>query len=226
MALARDLRVTATATLVAAATFWAGSASAEGLSLGVGASTATAPGGDGAATSPPSTGGADSAGAPAPEADAPGEPAPSSTGKDENPANYEFAFVSVGAYQTWAIAGDTLYFGMGGGLGPPLYRYGKLGDKPAGWDPTLEIAYANAFLRVAPVPYVDIDIGPKISLGSAMYDAPDAPVTAFAYGGYADLRVGSERIKVGPRFEYDRIAYAASFESGWRLTPLMLRVVH
>ena len=69
-------------------------------------------------------------------------------------------------------------------------------------------------------------MGPKIALGSALYNVKDAPQTAFSYGGYVDLRVGSERIKVGPRFEFDRIAYSDYYENGWRVTPLMLRVVH
>src|SRR5260221_1899018 len=79
-----------------------------------------------------------------------------------NPPSYEFAFVSVGAYQTWSLAGSVLYFGAGGGLGPPLYRYSKLGGRAAGWDNALDIAYGNVFIRVAPVRYVDIDVGPKI----------------------------------------------------------------
>jgi hypothetical protein len=144
----------------------------------------------------------------------------------KNPAHYEFAFVSVGAYQTWALADHWLFFGAGGGLGPPLYRYSKLGSNKAGWDPDLDIAYANVFLRVEPIPYVDIDVGPKIALGSALYNVKDAPQSAFSYGGYLDLRVGSPTIKVGPRFEVDRIAYSDYYETGWRLTPLMLRIVH
>jgi hypothetical protein len=225
---------------VAAVTFVAGTAGAEGLSVGIGASNTAAPGGDATATTaPPSTDTAATAppatvAAPSPTADAPPKANPESgLPLDKNPAHYEFAFVSVGAYQTWAIAGNVLYFGAGGGLGPPLFRYSKLGKNDAGWDPALEIAYGNAFLRVAPAKFLDIDIGPKISLGSRLYDGNrhtsdqvDAPTTAFSYGGYVDLRVGSERIKVGPRFEYDRIAYANYYENGWRITPLMLRVVH
>jgi hypothetical protein len=243
--------MTGTATWIAAAaaaTFVAGSARAEGLAIGVGASTTAAPSGDATATTaPPSTDVTATAppatmAAPSPAADAPPAASPTtSLPVDKNPANYEFAFVSVGAYQTWAIAGNVLYFGAGGGLGPPLYRYSKLGKNPfvpgqsadAGWDPSLEIAYGNVFLRVAPAKFLDIDIGPKISLGSRLYDGNkhtsdqvDAPTTAFSYGAYVDLRVGTERIKVGPRFEYDRIAYANYYENGWRITPLMLRVVH
>jgi hypothetical protein len=221
-------------------TFVAGSAGAEGLSIGVGASTTAAPGGDATApTAQPSAGTAATAppatvAAPSPEADAPPAASPSeSAAVGKNPAHYEFAFVSVGAYQTWAVAGDVLYLGAGGGIGPPLYRYSKLGKNDAGWDPTLDIVYGNAFIRVAPAKFLDIDVGPKISIGSRLYDGSkhgsdqvDAPTTAFSMGGYVDLRVGSERIKLGPRFEYDSIAYANYRETGWRLTPLMLRVVH
>ncbi|HVW27778.1 MAG TPA: hypothetical protein VHC69_20575 [Polyangiaceae bacterium] len=143
-----------------------------------------------------------------------------------NPANYEFAFVSVAAYQTWALAGSVLYFGAGGGLGPPLYRIAKIGHNSLGWDPDLQIAYANVFLRIAPVRYVDIDLGPIIGLGSSLFNVPDAPQSTFSYGGYVDLRIGSPTIKLGPRFEYDRDAHSTFSENGWRLTPLLLRVVH
>ena len=143
-----------------------------------------------------------------------------------NPANYEFAFVSVAAYQTWALAGSVLYFGAGGGLGPALYRVSKIGHHDVGWDPDLEIAYANMFLRVVPVKYVDIDVGPKIALGAALFNVPDAPQSSFSYGGYVDLRIGSPTIKLGPRFEYDRVAHSTFSENGWRLTPLLLRIVH
>lgn len=152
-------------------------------------------------------------------------PAPG-TAPDPRPAHYEFGFVSVGAYQTWAIAGDWLYFGAGGGLGPPLFRYSKIGDRDPDWDTSLQVAYANAFLRVQPVPYVDIDLGPKIAITSELYQGPDPPQSAFAYGGVLDLRVGTKTIKVGPRFEYERVAYFNYYENAWRITPLMLRVYH
>jgi hypothetical protein len=119
-----------------------------------------------------------------------------------------------------------LYLGAGGGLGPTLFRYAKLGKNDAGWDPTLEIAFANAFIRFKPVPYVDLDVGPRISLGSALYDQPDPPQPAFAYGGYVDLRVGSPTVMFGPRFEYDRVAYSNFYQNAWRITPLMVRVYH
>jgi hypothetical protein len=165
-----------------------------------------------------------------PAADEGSSKSPSSEDKgDKNPANYEFAFVSVGAYQAWSLAGRVLYFGAGGGVGPPLYRYAKLGDNDAGWYPNLDIVYGNVFLRIAPVQYVDIDVGPKIAIGATLYDVPPvstAPESAFSYGGYADLRVGSRTVKLGPRFEYMRIAHSNYYEKGWILTPLMLRVVH
>lgn len=177
-----------------------------------------------------SLGGSASAPAPGPSAPAADQgtssaPAPHPIG-ERNPANYEFAFVSVGANQAWNIAGHFLYFGMGGGVGPPLYRYGKMGDNSAGWNPNLDIVYGNMFLRVAPVPYVDVDFGPKISIGATLFDVKGAPQSAFSYGGYADLRVGSRTIKLGPRFEYMKVAHSDFYESGWILTPLMLRVVH
>ena len=144
-----------------------------------------------------------------------------------NPAQYEFAFVTVGASQSWSIIGKVLLFGIGGGLGPPLYRIGKLNtQKEVGWDHDLEIAYADMFLRIAPIPYVDINLGPKIALGSALFGVPDAPQSSFSYGGFVDLRFGSPKIKVGPRFEYDRLAHSDFYEHGWRLTPLMVSVTH
>src|SRR5947207_701202 len=85
-----------------------------------------------------SASGAASASAP-PERDAPAAKEEPVDPRVKNPANYEFAFVSVGAYQTWSIAGSVLYFGAGGGLGPPLYRYSKLGGRKAGWDAALDI---------------------------------------------------------------------------------------
>ena len=162
----------------------------------------------------------------APEADtAPKEEAPVDP-RVRNPPNYEFAFVSVAAYQNWALAGSVLYFGAGGGLGPPLYRISKIGHNSVGWDPDLEIAYANAYLRFSPMQYLDLDIGPKIALGSALFNVPDAPQSSFSYGGYVDLRVGSKTVKVGPRFEYDRVAHSDFSENGWRITPLLVRVMH
>jgi hypothetical protein len=155
--------------------------------------------------------------------------APSEDASDtrpRNPANYEFAFVSVSAYQAWSLAGRWLYFGAGGGLGPPLYRYSKLGSNSADWDPNLEIVHANVFLRVSPARFVDIDVGPRIALGSALYNVKDPPMQSFSMGGYVDLRFGSEKIKFGPRFEYDRLSYSSYNESGWRITPLMVRVMH
>ncbi len=199
--------------LLGAAALSAASAQAEGssgpgLSLAVGASASS----DGSA--------------PSPTADTPSQTEVPEDPRVRDPANYEFAFVSVGAYQTWSLAGHFLYFGAGGGLGPPLYRYSKLGDNKAGWDPSLDIVYGNVFLRVKPIPYIDLDLGPKIAITSALDKVKDPPQSGFSYGGYVDLRVGSKNIKVGPRIEYDRIAYYNYYENGWRITPLMLRVVH
>jgi hypothetical protein len=144
----------------------------------------------------------------------------------KNPANYEFAFVSVAAYQTWSLSGSVLYFGAGGGLGPALYRFGKTGKNDFGLDPDLEIAFANAFLRVKITPYVDLDIGPRMGIGAALFNVPNAPQSSFTYGGYADLFFGSPTIKFGTRFEYNRIAHSDYFENGWRITPLMVRITH
>jgi len=160
-----------------------------------------------------------------PQADKAGT-APEEEQGDARPAHYEFSFVSVGAYQAFAIAGRWLYVGAGGGIGPSLFRYSKLGDNKAGVDPDLEIAFANAFIRVSPSEYLDIDVGPKIALGTALFNVKDPPQSAFSTGGYVDLRVGSRTVKVGPRFEYDHISYSSYGENGWRLTPLMLRIVH
>jgi hypothetical protein len=176
-------------------------------------------GGDSTASASGSTEGA------APEADNAPKEEPVDP-RVRNPPNYEFAFVSVAAYQNWALAGSVLYFGAGGGIGPPLYRYSKIGSNSAGWDPDLEILYANVYLRFAPIKYLDLDVGPKIALGSALFNVPDAPQSSFSYGGYVDLRVGSPTIKIGPRFEYDQVAHSDFTEHGWRLTPLLVRVMH
>jgi hypothetical protein len=144
----------------------------------------------------------------------------------KNPANYEFAFVSVAAYQTWSLVNNVLYFGAGGGLGPALYRFGKTGKSDFGLDPDLEIAFANAFLRVKITKFVDFDFGPRMGIVAALFNVPNAPQSSFTYGGYADLFLGSPTVKLGPRFEYNRIAHSDYFENGWRITPIMLRVVH
>jgi hypothetical protein len=208
--------------ILAAALLFAGSAAADAPSGSNGAaqgSMSVSLDGSGSASA--------SAPAESPASDQGGSAAPKTSDNTfKNPANYEFAFVSVGAYQTWNLAGRVLYFGAGGGLGPPLYRISKIGDNDLGWYPNLDIVYGNVFLRVAPVEYVDIDIGPKIAIGATLFDVPDAPESAFSYGGYADLRVGSRTVKLGPRFEYMRIAHSNFYEKGWILTPLMLRVVH
>jgi hypothetical protein len=172
------------------------------------------------------TGGSVSAGADVKaDTSAPSEPVRPDP-RPKNPANYEFGFVNVAAYQAFAIAGRWLYFGLGGGVGPPLYRYGKLGDNDAGWDPNIEIVQASMFLRIAPAPFLDIDIGPRIALGAATYNVKDPPNSSFSAGGYVDLRVGTQNLKFGPRFEYANLAYANTSEQGWRITPLMVRVMH
>ena len=38
--------------------------------------------------------------------------------------------------------------------------------------------------------------------------------------------IDARKIKLGPRFEYDNILYSDYTETGWKLTPLMLRVVN
>jgi hypothetical protein len=215
----RSVRVAATA--LGAALALSGAAHAEeaagsaSISLGGGAAAS------GSSSAAPTSEGSSDAAADQPHAEEPVD------WRTKNPAQYEFAFVSVGASQSWSLIGTVLFFGLGGGIGPPLYRIGKLNTQSGiSWDHDLEIAYANAFLRVAPVPYVDIAFGPKIALGSALFGVPDAPQSSFSYGGYVDLRVGSPNIKVGPRFEYDRIAHSDFYEHGWRLEPLMVSVVH
>jgi hypothetical protein len=161
-----------------------------------------------------------------PAADSGSSSSSASDKTDPNPSNYEFGFVTVGANQAWNLVGRVLFFGMGGGVGAPLYRYGKMKGHDAGWNANLDIVYGNMFLRIAPVEYVDLDIGPKIALGATLFDVPDPPESAFTYGGYADLRVGSRTIKFGPRFEFVKIAHSNFYDTGWILTPLMARVVH
>jgi hypothetical protein len=160
--------------------------------------------------------------------------------KFDMPSTYEFAFVSVGITQAWSIAGRALFLGAGGGIGPALYRISQMkcsdAQRTSGCDDTntrdvtldrsLEIAYGNAFVRVSPIPYLDLDVGPKLAIATTLYDVPEPPRPAFVYGGYADLRVGSRTIKFGPRFEYSRTAYADFYQNGWKLTALMVRVVH
>lgn len=200
-----------------------GTARAEGFSLKLGASDTSPPGAETTAT--PAAPAPEAPSSPPPQADqapvAASPPAP--LGK--NPSHFEFAVVSVGMYQTWSLAGRVLSFGAGGGVGPALYRYGKIGPGKADFDNSLEILYANAFLRVSPARFMDVDVGPRIGLGSALYGVNDAPQTGFSVGGYADLRFGSERIKVGPRIEYLRVTYSEEAMVGWRITPLMLRVM-
>ncbi len=158
--------------------------------------------------------------------------------KFDMPSTYEFAFVSVGITQAWSIAGRTLFLGAGGGIGPALFRISQLkcsdavgpcddsSTRDVGIDPSLEIAYGNGFVRLSPIPYVDLDVGPKVAIGTTLYNVPEPPRPSFIYGGYADLRIGSRTIKLGPRFEYSRTAYADFYQNGWKLTALMLRVVH
>jgi hypothetical protein len=172
-----------------------------------------------------------SASAPAPAAEAnpaadSGSTSKDSVERDPNPSTYEFGFVTVGANQAWNIVGRVLFFGMGGGVGAPLYRYSKFKDQDAGWNKNLDIVYGQIFLRFAPVECLDLDFGPKLAIGATLWDVPDPPESAFTYGGYADLRVGSRNVKFGPRFEYVRMAHSNFYETGWIFTPLMARVVH
>ena len=160
--------------------------------------------------------------------------------KFDMPSTYEFAFVSVGITQAWSIAGRTLFLGAGGGIGPALFRLSQMkcsdaeptsgcddtSTRDLGIDPSLEIAYGSGFVRLSPIPYLDLDVGPKVAIGTTLYNVPEPPRPSFIYGGYADLRVGSRTIKLGPRFEYSRTAYADFYQNGWKLTALMLRVVH
>src|ERR1700753_1963944 len=61
--------------------------------------------------------GASQSGEGPPQADAPRAEEPIDP-RIKNPANYEFAFVSLAAYQTWSLSGHVLYFGAGGGPCP------------------------------------------------------------------------------------------------------------
>ena len=146
---------------------------------------------------------------------------------DPRPANYDFSFLSIAANQNWPLtrwSGGGIYFGVGGGAGTPLYRVSKMEDRDIGIDPTIEILFANTYFRIAPFRYLDLDLGGRIALGASVFDVSDPPRAGFISGGYADLRVGSKKIKFGPRFEYDRIVFDRFTETGWKITPLMLRV--
>jgi hypothetical protein len=146
---------------------------------------------------------------------------------DPRPTTYEIGFVSMGMNQAWRFVqwrGGGIYVGGGGGVGSNLYRISQMDDNPVGIDSMLEVIYGNAFLRVTPFEYADIDVGGRLALGAAFYDVTDAPRSGFVRGAYVDLRVGSRKIKFGPRFEYDSIAHSDYVAVGWKLTPLMLRV--
>lgn len=147
---------------------------------------------------------------------------------DPHPANFEFSFLSVAANQNIGLAhwgGGGIYFGAGGGIGTTLYKISKIEDRDVGIDPTIEALFANLYFRIAPFRYLDLDFGGRIAVGSTGYDVPDSPRGAFVRAGYADLRIGSKKIKVGPRFEYVSTVYADFNEVGWKLSPLMLRVM-
>jgi hypothetical protein len=146
-----------------------------------------------------------------------------------NPATYEISFVSIALNKSWGIAnwrGGGFYFGAGGGIGTSLYRISKMEDRDVSVDPMLEAVFGNLFFRISPVEFVDVDLGGRLALGSSLFEVEDAPRSGFVRGGYADLRIGSKKVKLGPRFEYDSIVYAGFNEAGWKLTPLMLRVVN
>jgi hypothetical protein len=154
---------------------------------------------------------------------------------DPNPTTYEFSFLSIGINQNWGLArwkGGGVYFGAGGGLGTALYRISSMKDyrtkkaRDPEIDPTLEAVYGNVYLRLTPFKYVDLDVGGRLAVGSTTYDIADPPQAAFVRGAYVDLRIGTGKIKLGPRFEYDSILYSDFVETGWKITPLMLRVVN
>ena len=146
-----------------------------------------------------------------------------------NPATYEIGFVSIALNQTFGLVnwrGGGIYFGAGGGVGTPVYRISQMEDRDVGIDPMIEAIFGQIFLRISPVEFVDVDLGGRLALGATTYDIDDAPRGGFVRGGYGDLRVGSRKVKLGPRFEYDDVVYAGFREQGWKLTPLMLRVVN
>jgi hypothetical protein len=145
-----------------------------------------------------------------------------------NPATYEIGFVTIGMNQSWGLVnwkGGGIYFGAGGGVGVPFYRISKMEDRDIEIDGMLEAIFGNLFFRISPFHYADLDLGFRVALGASTFGVDDAPRSGFVRGGYADLRIGSRKVKLGPRFEYDSIAYAGLTETGWKITPLMLRVM-
>jgi len=162
---------------------------------------------------------------PPPAADNVGSDPDGSDNSHMKPKNYEFGFVTIGAYQTWAVAGKWLYLGVGGGVGPPLYRFSKVGSRDATWDTSVEVLYGNAFARIR-TSFLEVDLGPKIAITSELDQAKNPPQGGFSYGGVFDLRFGTEKIKIGPRFAFERVANYDYYENAWRITPLMLRVYH
>jgi hypothetical protein len=147
---------------------------------------------------------------------------------DPNPTNYDFAFLSIGLHQNWGLSrwkGGGVYFGAGGGLGGPLWRITKMEDRDIDVDNTLEVVFGDAYLRLAPFHYMDLDVGGKIAIGSTSFGISDAPRSGFVRAAYADLRVGTKTIKFGPRLEFNSIVYSEITENGWKITPLMVRVL-
>lgn len=148
---------------------------------------------------------------------------------DPNPTNFDFSFVSVAIAQNFGLAtwrGGGVYFGAGGGLGTPLFRLAKREGHDLGIDPTIEAVFGNLYFRVTPFRYLDLDLGGRLAVGQTTYDISDAPRGGFVRAGYADLRVGSAKIKFGPRFEYASTVYSDFNESSWKITPLLLRVMN
>lgn len=148
---------------------------------------------------------------------------------DPNPVNLDFSFLSIAINQNFGITtwrGGGIYFGAGGGVGTAIYRLSMMGDRDLQIDPMIEAVFGNAYLRITPFKYLDVDVGGRLALGATMYDISDAPRGGFVRGAYLDLRVGTQNIKLGPRIEYDSIVYSDFTEDGIRITPLMLRIVN
>jgi hypothetical protein len=135
----------------------------------------------------------------------------------------EIAVASVGLNGTWHFAGP-LHLGAGGGAGPTLYRWSRIEGRDSGVDPTLEVVFVNAFVLLAPAEFLDLDAGGRVAVAGALSDVEGAPRGALVYGAYGDLRIGSRKLKLGPRFEYVAYRYGDFTEYGFRVTPVLLRL--